>query len=370
MIIFEVLISVSIFFDLISQYSHISTSVRKLLLTIVLLAAGVISAFRKGIGTDYQHYIDIFVWSNSPGINRTYEEVGFLAFNRLLYAYGFTARAVFVFTAFLLIFSIYYFTVNIVPEKYWLFFAFMFLAGGTYFSSMNILRQYIGLSFVLIGFVFNLKKRYLFGIAFSMAALAFHRVSAVFFVVYILSWIVKRLKSNQWVIVTYAVALVLLLGGVGPIATLIVKIVPTWRGYVNVVNVSGIDWLAMLKSIIPNILILYSFLRRDNLNSKSTFANSTVKNLHDNTLVYVRTGSVIFGALAIAFPGNMVLTRITELFSVFLFAEVCHIVKNEPKKTKPLLWFVIVLYYMLLTVVTIFIMHGNGINGYEFSISI
>lgn len=370
MIIFAVLISVSIFFDLISQYSHISTSVRKLLLTIVLLVAGVISAFRKGIGTDYQHYLDIFVWSNSPGINRTYEEAGFLAFNRLLYAYGLTARAVFVFTSFLLIFSVFYFTVNIVPERYWLFFVFMFLAGGTYFSSMNILRQYISLSFVLIGFVLNMKRRYLSGIIFSLIALLFHRISAVFFAVYILSWIVKRLKSNQWVIVTYVVAIVLLLGGVGPIATLIVKLVPTWQGYISVVNVSGIDWLAMLKAIIPNILILYSFFRGNGSNLESSSVDLPVRGVRDSTLVYIRTGMVIFGALTIAFPGNMVLTRITELFAVFLFAGICHIVEDEPQKTRLFLWSIIVLYYVLLTVVTIFTMHGNGITGYEFSFSV
>ena len=218
------------------------------------------------------------------------------------------------------------------------------------------------MSFMLIGFTLIVKKKIKRGIFFSIIGFFFHKTAIVFCLLYLILWAIRRFHFSAWIPCAYVAAIAFLFLGIGPIALFVIKIFPTWSGYIHSAYLTQMNLISLSKAIVPNAFIFYGLIQ----NKKKLSDTSSIPSLG----AYLLIGAVLYGCLSLAFPGVMVLVRIAELFVFLYIGEICEIVESERGKSNFYLWLLIIIYYVVLTVVTIFIMHGNGITGYSFSFSI
>lgn len=361
MIVYCSLIFECLLLLIVSQNLKLNRQFHKLILIVILLSLAFVSGFRYNTGTDYKHYVDIFHWINTPGINRDYEEIGFRLLNKFVYYLGLDVQFIFIISSIFLALSLYYFITTFVKKEYWILFVFLFICSGAYFSSMNILRQYIALSFVMLSFTFLYKKKNILGTCCAVASVFFHKTTIVFILVAVLYPLFRSKYWKQFLILGYITAFALFLGGLDFITEFVTKLIPKWNGYAGSTISTNTNVSAILKMIVPNILfLLYLSIVRKEANTSLTYSKDM------SVWSFFLFSSYIYCVLLIAFSGIMIYSRITEYFTIFfIYLVLSLIISQKRKQEKIMLQFCIILYYVILTLITVFIMGGYGVMPYH-----
>lgn len=361
MSVYVTLIALCAVFDAMC-HSRVSTGLRKAMLGTVLVYMAIIAGFRQNVGADYTHYVEVYDFIVSPDIDRNYEEIGFRVLCHISDWLGFGIRAIFIVAAILLSAALYYFIVNIVPQRYWMFFMFLFVCGGLFFSSLNLMRQYMALSFALIAYVCLVKHRYVRAVIMMVLGTSMHRSVLIVLLLLPLCYFVKR-NRNMTTVVLYAACTLLAFVGIDFLVGLIAHLVPAWSGYGEVASTTFREKDSLLKVLVPTVVIFYGLRQRTKLAERSSFAQQR----YPFTLT-IASGTLLYGSLSICFSGIMVLTRLTEYFAPFYFVFACLVLEREPTHTRPILYYLLYIYYIVLTIVTIFMMNGNQVLPYAFAI--
>lgn len=359
MIVYSFAILVILLFDSLCSRYKFSYRMSNFFALAVLLVLALISAIRYGIGTDYKHYQDIYHWVNNPQVNRQYEELGFRLFNKFLYMLHLSDRWVFVISAVLLSVAIYVFLIEYINRQQYFMFIFLYVCSGMYFSSMNIVRQYIALSFVLFAIVLFYRNFYFPSIIFLLLGLLNHKSCIILLIPLFACVLVNRKNFSKILMFGYVSAALIYFLGVDSITMFVIKIVPSWRGYYQSQLTNEINALALFKVIVPNLLFVYGFVR-----SKSTreLFNDEQRYSFSN---FSAIACMIYCFCSIAFAGNLVYTRLGEYFIPFYFVYVLYLLDSVSKKEQFIIKSLIICYYMLSVIVTIFIMGGYGVMPYE-----
>lgn len=351
--IYLALIITCLVFDLFTRNNKININIYKFLLFVVYSLLGYVSAIRYDVGRDYQHYVDIYQWINSPWINRTYEEPGFRSLVKLCGYLGYSYQSIFVISSLLLAISCYIFTINYVNIENWFLFAFLFICGGSYFSSMNLVRQYMAMSFILFALVLLKYKKYILTILLIILAVMFHKTAIFMSLPIMIAYFVKSIKKNYLLIGTFVIVFAISMVGLDKSVAFVMRVIPFWKGYTTSHFLLERNYTALLKVIFPVLLFIYSYYI-DNILER--------KNNYFYRLFFL--GALFYSGLSFLGAGNVAIWRIVELFAPFFYVYICNSSIFRISE-KYILYILIISYFLLLTIVTIFQMNGNGVMPYQ-----
>lgn len=357
-----ILIALCIFTDFICRIKS-GQLARKTLLALCCLSIAVLTGFRYEVGADYEHYLEVYDYINSPYIERDYEEIGYRLLNKAVDAVGWGARAIFIISGILLGIALYIFVSQVVAQYSWGFFMFLFVCRGTFFSSLNLMRQYMALSCCLVAYVLWKRHHSIWAVLLLALGVSFHRSILIVLLLFPLRFFLRR-SRNMTILIMYIVSFTVLIFGMDSIISTIARIVPSWSGYANVDTNESRNTIALLKAIVPNMLLFYGLSKSRTLLPNSELAADT-NNERYSQRSFMLTGTITFAAMSICFAGVMILTRLTEFFAPLYYVYLCRLIQDENREMKPLLNYAIYLYYLVLTIVTIFVMNSNDVMPYQ-----
>lgn len=365
MLIYIFLIFFLLLLSTVTSGSYFSIEIKKVFLFVAVLTCVLVSALRYGIGGDYAHYVDEFNSIGQFGASSSYTEIGYSYLSQALYNFGFSEQSIFVVSSIILGASIYYFIKNNLPENYWGFAVVLFVLFGFFFSSMNVLRQYLATAFCIFGFIFLKNKKIFPFIFFVFFGCMFHTIVLIFA---ILPLLISMLRSRNAIILLtflYILSLLTIFVDVRPVVADFITIIPRWSGYVNSTFFTDRNNLALVKIIFPNIVfIVYIFA----LTCKRRMINNKDIDLYSIFPVecYLVAGTFCYTFFQNIFYGVMVGTRLSEVFFMLYIAFIIEMVSTI--KNSAVRFFcigLIVSYGIILTIVTIFMMNGNGVVPYQ-----
>jgi len=322
--------------------------------TIFAIILFIVSAFRYNVGTDYIHYQDIFYWISQG--KETYVEIGYLMLNKLLIGLGFKSSiSIFVVTSLVIIFSFCYSIKKFVPKKYWFFSLFLFITTGMMFASFNAIRQYFAIAITILGLPFLINRKYIIYIIYIILASLFHTSAFINIIYVILVKLFRDKKNSNILSIIFIISLIFLVIDIRNVIKLLSFIIPDrWLSYLNSATFLERNYSAILKQIIPNIIVLfilrnYSKLKEKNENFDIIFLGYYLACIINNS-----------------FFGILVLLRFGYFFDYFILFLVPIIIEYfNHKSTKNFVKILFIIYYIILTVVTIFMMNGQGVMPYK-----
>lgn len=362
MIAYSLLIGLTVIFDLLCENKRAGIH-RGILLTLSFALMTILSGVRYEVGTDFNHYIEFYDWT-AAGADMSFIEQGFLAYLKILLYLHIDVIGMFVTSSVLVCTSIFIFVKNFVEPRYWLFAVFLIVTTGYFFSSMNILRQYMALSFVLFAFYFFIKEKYWYSIFFYIVGFLFHKSVIFLLALFVVYPLIKSNRRYLYVVLLYLIAVGVAIIGVGNIVAPLLNLVGFWSSYSDNLAIEQRDMFAVLKAIAPNVLFVYGFCQKryglDDLNLPKL---STDKKLFLSDII--DAGAAIYCIMQIFASGFMLYTRVSEVFLPFYIIFAAKTLANTKGTFKYILWFTVILYYIFLTILTIFIMGGNGVMPYQ-----
>lgn len=337
----------------------LSKKIKKISLFVTILFLVVISAFRCNIGEDYMHYVNLYNTASLHGSQGFYTEPGFNILLMVLTKIGFPAQSLFVVSSILLGVALWFFLTQCVGERYWGLAIFLFVSFGFYFSSLNILRQYMAFSIGLFALV-SLKKSNIktFTILLIIAT-SFHAAAIFLFAVPLFSRL-ARAKQGFWIIITlYILSLVFIVLDIRPIVAWFSSFINRWSEYASSSYFTEKNASAILKLLVPNLLAVWYFIScKGKVLSLSNYSFGKWCDIEIAGVLYILFQNV--------FSGIMVLTRISEMFGMCFILWVLGVVaRNKDNSTKKLFEFLLYVYGFVLTSVTIFQMNGYGVMPYQ-----
>lgn len=357
MTIYIVQMLMSLFSQSICAGQRFSRKIKKISLLITILFLSIFSAIRYGIGGDYTHYVNLYNAALVHGSQDFYTEPGFNLLLVFLTRCGMPSQSIFIISSVLLGIALWYFITSCVENRYWGLCIFLFISFGFYFSSLNILRQYMAFSIGLFALVFLKKKKFMPFIGLVIIAMFFHTAAIFLFAVPLFSRVTK-LKHGFWVLsFMYIISLTFILFDIRPFVAWLSNFVNRWSGYSDSTYFTEKNAGAILKLFIPNLLAIWYLI---------TFSNKESVLSNDNKWSDIGIVGILYVFLQNIFFGIMVLTRISEMFGMcFILWTIGVITSNKEKYTNVLFELLLYVYGFVLTFVTIFQMNGYGVMPYQ-----
>lgn len=152
------------------------------------------AAFRKGIGTDYQGYLEIFERIKKGG---SHSDFGYYYLNKLIYNFGLSPQWIFVIMSFLT----YFFFINSVPKKK-IYISIPIFYLLFYTASYNIVRQICATMIVYNAFKQISKKKYFLFMLEFFLAYSFHK-STLVFLLFLVFWKKRKLENFTIVFICF-----------------------------------------------------------------------------------------------------------------------------------------------------------------------
>lgn len=334
---------------------------RSVLLVVVLFSLFVVSGFRYQVGADYQHFVNEFNSINLRGLETSYTEYGFGLLALALGSVGFQAQSVFVIEAALVSLSMYYAIKRIVPSRYWVLAAFLFIVLGFFFASMNIMRQYYAIAFGTIGLVsssLSARRKSLKLLLWCVAACLFHSSAVILMIVPVLERISLGKKGRLFLGVVYVASVLFIVFDARQIVAHILPYIERWSGYLDSDFFTKRNYSAALKLLVPNLLLLwYYFGKKQAFGQDIANPSTLVARMEAGALLYVVTQNAFFGIT--------VLTRLSDYFAIcYIWMCIMNISRFGLPSEKFFYTFLLVIYGFILTVGTVFIMGGSGVLPY------
>lgn len=184
----------------ISEYKVKSKKSKTVLRVIAVLPLLIISAIRYNVGTDYdKRYVQDYI-NLSNGIDVPNLEIGFKAIDYICLLFTKETFLLFIVTSIIILSIIFEVIYKKSTNKILSIIIFFF--GGYFFGTLNLVRQYIAVALVMLGYQFftseNKKKAYIGFIICAILAFLMHSSSIICFA--ILFFNKKNLVSIKWVI--------------------------------------------------------------------------------------------------------------------------------------------------------------------------
>ena len=326
------------------------------------VALFLVSGLRFEVGADYQHFIEEFNVITNQGLRASYTEIGFALLALLIHSVGLGGEGLYFVCSLILMVSVAYFICRCIDKKFWCFSLLLFVLFGFFFSSMNLSRQYLGVSVAVFGvamYCSDSRHRLIPFVALTIAGALFH--TAV--ILLLATPIVVALYRSKWgfkvAVALYVVSLVCVVVDIREIIKLILPLISRWSWYANSEFFNDRNFSAITKLVVPNLIFVITLFR---LRREGEWSEWVADNRGGGVLALFS----LYLFSQNAFYGIMVLTRVSELFFVGVIAHYSMagtLARSE--KERKLYYGVLVVYGLLLTVVTIFIMGGNGVMPYR-----
>lgn len=359
MTIYLIQMAATVLSQLVCAEPKIPRVFKKAALFSVLLLLVLASAFRYGIGGDYNHYVNMYNAALLQGSQDFYTEPGFNILLMVLVRMGLPPQSLFIFSSVLLGVGLWHFITHCVEERYWGLAVFLFVSFGFYFSSLNVLRQYMAFSIGLFALVALKDRQMKVFLLLVVIASLFHTAASFLLLAPLLSLLVKSKHGYGITVVLYIVSLSFLVVDIRPVISLLSAFVERWSGYADSTYFTDRNASAVLKLVVPNLLMIWYLVS----GVGKTLSGGAVT---DSKWGDVSLAGMLYVFMQNAFFGVMVLTRIPEMFGMCFALWVVRIVsRNKGSSTRFLFELLLYAYGFILTWVTIFQMNGNGVMPYQ-----
>lgn len=330
------------------------SKLKKLLFVVSGIILFLVSAIRYDVGTDYLHYGNIFYRISSG--QSDYVETGYKYLNLFVSRiFNKNVLGIYVTTSLIIIF---YFMKSIkqnIEKKYWFFGVFLFICSGIYFSSFNLIRQYIAISLLAYGTNLLIKKKYIFYLFLVLFCSTFHTSALICIIFLIIIIYLRNQQSSRILWIIYFLGIIFLFVDIRFIFNLFQSVIPErWLWYLNSDFLNNKNRIAILKQIIPNILMAFILYKR-----------SVILKINPKVDIYI-IGYLCCLFLTNCFSGVLLLLRLANYFDIYLVFLLPFVIEVWNKKCNRLIVkYILILYYLILTIVTIFIMGGYGAMPYQ-----
>lgn len=345
--------------QLVCAEPRISRAFKKAALFSVLLLLVLASAFRYGIGGDYGHYVNMYNVALLQGSKDFYTEPGFNILLMILARTGLPAQSLFIVSSVLLGVGLWHFITRCAEERYWGLAVFLFVSFGFYYSSLNVLRQYMAFSVGLFALTALKDQQMKIFLLLVVIASLFHTAAVFLLLAPLFSLLAKSKYGYGITVVLYIVSLSFLVVDIRPVISMLSVFVERWSGYSDSAYFTDRNASAVLKLVVPNLLMIW-YLVSDTrkLPSEGKGADSMWSDIALVGMLYVFMQNAFFGV--------MVLTRIPEMFGMCFVLWIVGVVsRNKGSSTRFLFELLLYAYGFILTWVTIFQMNGNGVMPYQ-----
>jgi hypothetical protein len=324
----------------------------------------VVSGIRFNVGTDFKIQIDYYNWT-VLGLTDSFLEVGFRYYILFInYLFG-DIRFFFFFASVFVVFTFGYSISKNVDKKYRFLVLGLFITTTIYFASMNAFRQYISISFLLIGFEHLKKRHFIPYLTTILLACLFHQSAIVLIPFSLFFWWFTNNKGSPTTkykllntLLIYSLALGLLeiifeyryaLTGLASI------FLPSkYDGYFYSIYFSNKKYDSIFKIIVPNCIWFFLYYKNKLISNR----RSTLYTYIPSFFSYLVINNLLFGinvSIRIGWYFEPVI-----LYIIPIIFE-CQILKRN----KLLFKLGIMIYFFALTLVSIFILGGHSVVPYH-----
>lgn len=345
--------------------------IKVILLILAVIPMLLVSALRYQVGTDYtKRYVENYRMLQK-GIDVEDLEIGFKAIDYVCLFFTKDAYLLFIVTS-LIILSIV-FEVIYKKSSNSILSVIIFFLGGYFFGTLNLVRQYIAVAFILLGYQFlmfeNRKKAYSLFVLCGILAFLMHSSSIVCFAIMFLTR--KNIINIKWVLPVSALILILNKN----IMTILAPIIKNTRFSIYLTGKFAQGDLSII-TIAENLIvylwfsIIYYYEKKQN--RKLEKEGITLLNIQGITLLLSVSGVVHtqFMRIMIYFSAFQILS-IPYFFNITNYEEIAEKIKTKINKNisgkaiKTITYACIVLAFSGMLIYTNILHNDNGVLPYK-----
>lgn len=355
----------------ISEYKVKSKKSKTVLRVIAVLPLLIISAIRYNVGTDYdKRYVQDYI-NLSNGIDVPNLEIGFKAIDYICLLFTKETFLLFIVASIIILSIIFEVIYKKTTNKVLSIVIFFF--GGYFFGTLNLVRQYIAVVLIMLGYQFltseNKKKAYIGFIICAILAFLMHSSSIICFA--ILFFNKKNLVSIKWVIPVSIFVLILNQN----IMKILTPIIENTRFNVYLIGKFAGGELSLL-TIIENFAVyifmysIYYYYKKNNKNIEKE--GITYLNIQGLALLCTVAGVIHMQFLRIA-----IYFWIFQILSIPYYLEyvpyekIAELIENKFKKkisiknVKIIVYSLVVIGFIAIFIYTNVLNNDNGVVPYQ-----
>lgn len=303
-----------------------------ILLILAVVPMFFISAIRYNVGTDYEKRYVADYYTLLEGKNVGNLEIGFKAIDYLCLFFTKEPYLLFVITSLIILAII--FEVIYKKSSNRILSIIVFFLGGYFFATLNIIRQYISVAFILLGYQFlmseNKKKAYIGFVICAILAFFMHSSSIICFIIILLTK--KNIMDARWVI-PLSILILILNKNIMVILTPIIKNT-RFNVYLTGKFTTGeLSILQIVENLIIYLAMYFSYYFEKKQGKELDKQGITLINIQGLALLFTVSGVIhtLFIRMAIYFVAFQIIS-IPYFFSILQFNTITDKINKKLKK--------------------------------------
>lgn len=334
-----------------------------ILLILAVVPMFFISAIRYNVGTDYEKRYVADYYTLLEGKNVGNLEIGFKAIDYLCLFFTKEPYLLFVITSLIILAII--FEVIYKKSSNRILSIIIFFLGGYFFATLNIIRQYISVAFILLGYQFlmseNKKKAYIGFVICAILAFFMHSSSIICFIIILLTK--KNIMDARWVI-PLSILILILNKNIMVILTPIIKNT-RFNVYLTGKFTTGeLSILQIVENLIIYLAMYFSYYFEKKQGKELDEQGITLLNIQGLALLFTVSGVIhtLFIRMAIYFVAFQIIS-IPYFFSILQFNTITDKINKKLKKNLKTKTVEIIIYSCIVLGFSAMFIYTNILNN-------
>jgi len=340
-----------------------SRKIKIILLILAVVPMFFISAIRYNVGTDYEKRYVADYYTLLEGKNVGNLEIGFKAIDYLCLFFTKEPYLLFVITSLIILAII--FEVIYKKSSNRILSIIIFFLGGYFFATLNIIRQYISVAFILLGYQFlmseNKKKAYIGFVICAILAFFMHSSSIICFIIILLTK--KNIMDARWVI-PLSILILILNKNIMVILTPIIKNT-RFNVYLTGKFTTGeLSILQIVENLIIYLAMYFSYYFEKKQGKELDKQGITLLNIQSLALLLTVSGVIhtLFIRMAIYFVAFQIIS-IPYFFSILQFNTITDKINKKFKKNLKTKTVEIIIYSCIVLGFSAMFIYTNILNN-------
>ena len=340
-----------------------SRKIKIILLILAVVPMFFISAIRYNVGTDYEKRYVADYYTLLEGKNVGNLEIGFKAIDYLCLFFTKEPYLLFAITSLIILAII--FEVIYKKSSNRILSIIIFFLGGYFFATLNIIRQYISVAFILLGYQFlmseNKKKSYIGFVICAILAFFMHSSSIICFIIILLTK--KNIMDARWVI-PLSILILILNKNIMVILTPIIKNT-RFNVYLTGKFTTGeLSILQIVENLIIYLAMYFSYYFEKKQGKELDKQGITLLNIQGLALLLTVSGVIhtLFIRMAIYFVAFQIIS-IPYFFSILQFNTITDKINKKFKKNLKTKTVEIIIYSCIVLGFSAMFIYTNILNN-------
>lgn len=334
-----------------------------ILLILAVVPMFFISAIRYNVGTDYEKRYVADYYTLLEGKNVGNLEIGFKAIDYLCLFFTKEPYLLFAITSLIILAII--FEVIYKKSSNRILSIIIFFLGGYFFATLNIIRQYISVAFILLGYQFlmneNKKKAYIGFVICAILAFFMHSSSIICFIIILLTK--KNIMDARWVI-PLSILILILNKNIMVILTPIIKNT-RFNVYLTGKFTTGeLSILQIVENLIIYLAMYFSYYFEKKQGKELDKQGITLLNIQGLALLLTVSGVIhtLFIRMAIYFVAFQIIS-IPYFFNILQFNTITDKINKKFKKNLKTKTVEIIIYSCIVLGFSAMFIYTNILNN-------